>query len=74
MTAFFEGLMRGGGTGAGEAGALLARERGKPECDASCKYSAAPRICELVEAGFVRDSGKRRARSIVWVVADGGDT
>ncbi len=50
-----------------ELGRMLATQRGKPLDDATCRYSAAPRVTELRDLGMVQDSNRRREGSIVWV-------
>jgi hypothetical protein len=44
-----------------EAGAHLAQSRGLPPGDSGSRLTAAARLTELRLAGYVRDSGRRRA-------------
>ncbi len=49
-----------------DLGRLYALERGREANDASCRYSVAPRRCELEKAGYVFDTGERREHAVVW--------
>ena len=49
-----------------EAGSLYALSLGRDANDGSARYSVMPR-CELRQIGLIRDSGRRRDGSSVWV-------
>lgn len=50
-----------------EAGSRYALSIGKDENDGSARYSIMPRATELKGAGLIKDSGRRRQGSIVWI-------
>lgn len=50
-----------------DGGAMYATEKGKHPSDGSCRWSVAPRLTELAQAGFVHDAGVTRDGCIAWV-------
>jgi hypothetical protein len=60
------------GITAKEGGAMLAAERGLPASDGSCRYTFAPRLTELRDAGLIEANGQKRDGAAVFVATDAG--